>query len=1015
MSDKRDISSEITAITDPLLRMTTAFPRELIGASLRRILDDAGPNQAALLRRCAIPRWFDTDVLAVLRGKLDGNDRVIDLLRNYSFVRQLDAGRFAYHEEVRETLLADWRAQHLTELREWNQRLAAYFRERAASILPTRTLPKGPSTSTVSVGITGDWDLLQREALYHTLMADPAAGMTELDTAFAQAEATHRLGDAEALLQITRNVPLDARGQWQVRFMRARLDRAGLNLNAAEAQFDTLLAEPVGDPLLEARVHQSLGEVYAETSRWVQATEHYRKAQLAFAAQGRQYEAAEVWRLMGEAYQELGASTGGWHIPAYPQSRFWRALGQTWTWLLSLPFYLILLFLRPTGARLPLPRYLASYRNWTLVWLYRTAAACYEKARATFEQLGDDTGMLRAERQLADLTRLFGHPQEALLQVAQTLGRPAALDPYQRSWVEWVCAAAFVDMGKVAQARPIINTLLTRFREVGDARREAAALALQGRAAARAGDHETALTIYKECLDRYRHLDSVAIRELVLYDLRALCHQEAPGNWSQQIGAVLAAEPAKRYVARFPRSQLPLLRVLSVVAVPLLMLAVAVIAPRESVARVAELASLQTTINPWTALLVIAVLLVLYSALYALVAIAVITFVPLGDLDREQPDYFVTDPNGISRYDFRGARAQRIEWGEVGRWLRIERYLWARPVSLLSGAFLESQAGEDMQIDGITGWYLSLQEDIDTRLQETGSRVQPENFGFTVIRSWGGLSAGLGFVLLMLFIWSQNTWAQWLVELLPPYLYAAVSLLAFSGLLILVPIAYWLAINPLSLRRTLNIRDYYPFAVIAVGVAMVVVGVAGLVPRVPPLNFGLVITGALILGYALAILLAMSSRTLRLIVAALAVMAGVAYVGTSVLPTFLLLVSRAGADRVVLSAGAPAQAEAAEASLEASRRIENNPDTPLPAKAQALTNRGRVLYVQGDFNGAFAAYSEALDIYERLPPGALTDQARAVVLYNRYRARKDGGGEGWSKDLEASCALVADVGPDCQT
>jgi len=73
----------------------------LIVATFRHLLAEAGPRQAEVMRACAVPRWFDLAVVELLRGRADGNERVLELLRGYSFVRPLGTGRFAYSAEVR--------------------------------------------------------------------------------------------------------------------------------------------------------------------------------------------------------------------------------------------------------------------------------------------------------------------------------------------------------------------------------------------------------------------------------------------------------------------------------------------------------------------------------------------------------------------------------------------------------------------------------------------------------------------------------------------------------------------------------------------------------------------------------------------------------------------------------------------------------------------------------------------------------------------------------------------------
>ncbi len=61
--------------------------------------------------------------------------------------------------------------------------------------------------------------------------------------------------------------------------------------------------------------------------------------------------------------------------------------------------------------------------------------------------------------------------------------------------------------------------------------------------------------------------------------MRAWRRRAGPGPLSERIAALLAEEPEKRYVARFPRSQLLLLQVLSIAAIPLALLFLAIVLP----------------------------------------------------------------------------------------------------------------------------------------------------------------------------------------------------------------------------------------------------------------------------------------------------------------------------------------------------------------------------------------------------------------------------------------------------
>lgn len=1010
------LSREIDRVTDPLLALGGMAPRELIGTSIQQILASAGPKQADVLRRAAIPRWFDEGVLGVLRERDDGNDRVLELLRGYSFVRPMDLARYAYHDEVREALLDEWRRDDAEEFAQINRDLALYFGDLAASLAPATPSPRGPAQQTVRVAVSGAWDIYRREALYHQLAADQHAGMEALLLAFDEAEAEHQLGEAEALLQIPRDIPLGESCTYKLHFMRARFEKASLALDQAELHLSELLRIADLDAMLRAQVQQALGEIYVETARWVQATEIYHRARATYEELGSREHAAEIWRLLGEAYQALGASTGGWHVPAYPRNLLLRGLAMLWDWLMSLPFYPLLLVIRAGTEVLPRPRYFASYQNWTLIWLFRAALSCYERAMAAFRELGDDVGMLRTERQVADIVRKFGYPERARALLASAKARPAAQDAHTRAWLDVVVAKSMIDQGRRAEAGQLIGQLIAIFREQGDFRLEAVSIGMQAQLLADAQDYEQSLARYRECLAYVRRWGYVVGREQLLYHLRMIRRRVGPGDVAQQIAAMLAAEPEKQYVARFPNSQLPLLRVLSVIALPMAMLVMAVFAPSATITRVAQLATLQVTFDPLRGLVVLLALLVLYGGIYALVAVGVISFVALGDLSREQPDLFVTDHEGIAYYNARGELSQHFRWRDVGRWLRIERKLWGLPMALLSGAFLENRAGDDMHIEGITGWFTSLQEDIDTRLQAMRSPVEPEHYGFVVLRSRAGATAAAGMVLLSIFL-ADHTSGGPLSSVLPAPIYVSLALLAFSGLLIVGPVVYWVGIMPMAMRRVLGIRDYFPFAAVAAGGLMVAAGLLGMVPLLRPLNIGLAVGGAAVAAYALAQLAQLPRHLIRAAVVAAVAAAAAGYVAIQGISTYNLLISQVEAERALDVLPDSMQERAAGAAIQAGDRVLNNSDTTTMEQAQAYLSQGNAYYAVGDYDRAWEAYTQALGLYDRVS-GDQATKAKAAALYNRYIVWKMRGGrpnttDAVNPDLREACKLAPQISTEC--
>ncbi|MCG8349635.1 MAG: hypothetical protein MI924_17870 [Chloroflexales bacterium] len=845
----------------------------MLALSLDQVLRHAGPREAEVLRRCAITRWFDTKTLAVLRGKESGNERVLELLRSYSFVREIAPGRLAYHDQIRYALLEEWLANRPDELRELTHRLAEHFTERIAASqpehMPQTSQPYRPTWHTIP---TGAWELWQREAIYYSLWADAEAGMAKLRSTFAELEANHRLAEAEVLLQVASEAPLNPDQQHWIDYFRARIQRAALRLDNAEQKLEDLLQVADLDPALEARAHRSLGEVYAETGQWARATSLYRVSLTYFQTQKDQASSAETMLLLGDAYRGLGDNSGGWYTSALASPRSLRLLAQIWEWLLGLPFAIIAFFLKRIAQDFPVPQFSAHYQNWLLIRLYNTARNWYRQARAVYQALGDNVGVLKVDQRLAELLLRFGYHDKALQQLEALLQRPEAQDPYRRDWLQCSMADCYLKLGDVGSAQLILANALKNFRALGDIRREAAVLALQGRAAAMSGNAEAALVSYRSSLDRFRALRYTAAREQILFNLRVwrrTLGEDSPVG--RQITALIAAEPVKRYVGRFISSYLPLLQVASILALPVMLLLLAYFVPTPVVQSLGNGAlSIETFYNPLTALGLLAILIPLYLAAYTLLGLSVVFFLPITRVEREQPDVIVTQPSQITCYDSFGAPIQEMSWTSVRRYYSLNRTIWQQPSSLYSRSFLEDEAGEDLRIDGITSWYDDVQRDIEQRLDAAGNQqVERRDLGYSLLRSKSGVAVVVGAVLLLLFMASENNWIP-LLSVLSPTLYTLFYIAALSGILILAPLAYWLAYRPLQLRRTLELSDSWPYIIAVIGALPVFSFLLhGSTLPVAILNVSTFIWGAYMLGEACVALSIPSRKVLRTFVVGL--------------------------------------------------------------------------------------------------------------------------------------------------
>jgi tetratricopeptide (TPR) repeat protein len=577
--------------------------------------------------------------------------------------------------------------------------------------------------------------------------------------------------------------------------------------------------------------------------------------------------------------------------------------------------------------------------------------------------------------------------------------RSVANSPYRQAWIDRGRAAALLDRGEIDVALAILEPALALFRELGDPRGEAAVLALQGRAAATAGRADDALASYRDSLARFRVLGYAEAREQVLYDLRAWRRQVGPGETSRRIGALLAEEPEKRYVARFPSSKVTLLQVLSLAALPLTLLLSAIASPTQIFERLAgsQPVLAQTYYDPLLGLGSLLFLLVLYIIAYAMVALVVIYFVPLNNLEREQPDYVVTTPSEIIRYDRTGAQAQRLRWDTIRRWLRFDQQLWRRPLPLFSGTLLAADVGQYVRFEAITGWYTSLQEDIGQRLGAAGNPTASEARGLRILNSVSGALFAIGVGLLLLAIGGQNRWVEWLYQL-SPSIYAALAMLAFSGALILIPMAYWLATRPLAWAREFPLNNNWAIFIGAVGLAVVLLFVlgGGSALPVPALNIGLLLWGVYLLAEALTTVLLPRAPAARLALIAGALLAVLVLVAPLTTGQYYRQLGRVYMQNQSYVA-------AGQAYRQSLRFLPANQGS---AAADSWNNIGIALYQQRHFAEAAKAYTEATNLLLRQPRSAERDRYIAALLFNRSWALRQLNDRAWIEDLQSTCRLT---------
>jgi hypothetical protein len=137
---------------------------------LGQIIDNIGskePDLTEAIRLCAIPHWFNAEILAWLRDEgsqpSERTETILDelKLKKLAFVRRPDDQSHIYHENVRNLLLRRWRKEDVERFRKMNGKTAAYY----ASLLRSEN---------ISDEQRAEWE---REEMYHLLMAGEQRGI----------------------------------------------------------------------------------------------------------------------------------------------------------------------------------------------------------------------------------------------------------------------------------------------------------------------------------------------------------------------------------------------------------------------------------------------------------------------------------------------------------------------------------------------------------------------------------------------------------------------------------------------------------------------------------------------------------------------------------------------------------------------------------------------------------------------------------------------------------------------
>src|SRR5215471_17430240 len=211
---------------------------------------------AEAIRYCAIPRRFDARIIGVLRGKAkdaEGNSRLLADVIGHTFVLARPAGRFVYHDNVRDALLKDWQTpENLAKFERLNGLLVEHF-DAEQRLLDELDLAFASVADLLKKGnieryaqILSDLDERRLapmlEALYHAMLQSANTGLNKFEEHYFSCEGAGRLGACDALVRaavdhLGRYPDADAARTpllW-MRYYEARLARRTNSLDKAES------------------------------------------------------------------------------------------------------------------------------------------------------------------------------------------------------------------------------------------------------------------------------------------------------------------------------------------------------------------------------------------------------------------------------------------------------------------------------------------------------------------------------------------------------------------------------------------------------------------------------------------------------------------------------------------------------------------------------------------------------------------------------------------------------------
>lgn len=491
-----------------------AESRDAINTILSRILDKSHPKMVMSLYQVAVPYWFNSEILAVIRQARDDKERgIIERLDQFSFVfplydRAEDVDDYAVDEAERDLLNRRFIAEDGQ----------AYLLDHWA--LLTYWERNEPDRNSF---------LHQRNLLYHRFFVDFDAASKEFQTLYTvwfnnrELNAINEMVEAVTLAHLYLNLlheaghlppeekdELDRFGELLI-YVKARVAQVEGELDKSETLLNLLALAP--DSKLTPYVTRLRGYIDRDRQDYAAAIDHFEAAIDAFDAFQSAEETIDPENYiadrattqidLGSAFASLSGAAGGTHAePIRPSTDFLSKVGDFIYLLLSIP---LVIFLGQTlGLRVLRPGswHIFRHLDWIRTRFYIAGAQIYQIADPILEKYLPELGNLADER-LGHLWLDLGDAEAALEKFSELL-EDDTLKKYRKATIQLGKATALVRLGRNREAKPLLQTTLASLIQFTNRPAEAQARALLGEILVEDGEIAPAITQFRAARNLYR-------------------------------------------------------------------------------------------------------------------------------------------------------------------------------------------------------------------------------------------------------------------------------------------------------------------------------------------------------------------------------------------------------------------------------------------------------------------------------------------------------------------------------